>query len=157
MYAAEALCILNRPQEAAEHVSPAMVGDLLLSEPDAAASGASKANPNAGGEDDEGSASMVDHPLHLYCTDSGEHDPAHARCHLYVNMASVFVTQGELKKAEKCCEQAILAAPEDTHAVHLRVYLELKNGQTEGALEALTLQRASPAKLDTRAVPGFGQ
>ena len=29
MYAAEALCILNRPAEAAEHVSPTTVGDLM--------------------------------------------------------------------------------------------------------------------------------
>ena len=57
-------------------------------------------------------------------------------------MASVFVTQNELTKAEKCCQQALLAAPDDTHALQLHVYLELRMGKVEGALQALkSLQR----------------
>jgi len=140
MYAAEALCILNRPQEAAQHVSPTTVGDLLSPQQQAVP----RAAPSAESEEHH---VVVNHPVHLYCSDSGEHDPATARCHLYVNMASVFITQNELAKAEKCCQQALFAAPDDMHALQLHVYLELRMGKVEGALQALKTSRASPGQL----------
>jgi CCR4-NOT transcription complex subunit 10 len=142
MYAAEALCILNKPAEAAQHVSPTTVGDLLLSPPQQAAP---RVTPSAESEEHH---VVVNHPVHLYCSDSGEHDPATARCHLYVNMASVFITQNELAKAEKCCQQALLAAPDNMYALQLHVYLELRMGKTEGALHALKTYRASPSALN---------
>ena len=146
MYAAEALCILNRPAEAAEHVSPTTVGDLM----NLANAPPPPKKTAAGEEEEEGPGMGVEHPLHYYCSETGSPDPAQARCHLYVNMASVFVTQGELAKAEKCCQQAILAAPGDPHALRLHVYLELRSGQAQGvanAAHALKVFRASPELL----------
>jgi len=137
MYAAEALCILNRPQEAALHVSATVVGELLLDPP--------QPEPKASSGEAEEAPVIVNHPVHLYCSDSGELAPATHRCHLYVNMASVFVTQNELSKAEKCCQQALLAAPHDNHALQLHVYLELRTGRIDGALKTLISRRAMPA------------
>ena len=166
-YAAEALCALGRPAEAVEHLSACL---LEREEADAGGGeGGSKARrgspvregqsdaqehnntPGGGagdGPDDgpSGSSGGVITPAshakrvaHL----SGDA----ARVALYVNLASLYCSQGEHGAAHGCCTTALRLQPRSVHALLALVYVELAKGEVDAACAVLAKGRPMPASL----------
>jgi hypothetical protein len=168
-YAAEALCALGRPGEAVEHLSACL---LEREEADAGGiEGGGKATrrsspvrerqgdgqehhnntPGGGAGDgpDEGpgsssggvitAASQAKRVAHL----SGEA----ARVALYVNLASLYCSQGEHGAAHGCCTTALGLQPRSVHALLALVYVELAKGEVDSARAVLARGRPMPASL----------
>ena len=166
-YAAEALCALGLPAEAVEHLSACL---LEREEADAGGGeGGSKArrgspvregqndgqehnNTTGGGAGDgaddgpSGSsggvvtpASQAKRVAHL----SGEA----ARVALYVNLASLYCSQGEHGAAHGCCTTALGLQPRSVHALLALVYVELAKGEVDAARAVLARGRPMPASL----------
>uniref|UniRef100_A0A7S4BQF3 CCR4-NOT transcription complex subunit 10 n=1 Tax=Chrysotila carterae TaxID=13221 RepID=A0A7S4BQF3_CHRCT len=72
---------------------------------------------------------------------------SNARAVLYSNLASVQVLQGQLAQAEQCVRMALMLQPKQHTALLCLVYIELRNGRTDAALDILKRQRL-PAPTD---------
>eukprot|EP01114_Cavostelium_apophysatum_P024407 TRINITY_DN9544_c0_g1_i1.p1 TRINITY_DN9544_c0_g1~~TRINITY_DN9544_c0_g1_i1.p1 ORF type:complete len:693 (+),score=200.67 TRINITY_DN9544_c0_g1_i1:213-2291(+) len=116
LYAAEALCMLGKPNEAAQHLNPANLGSGEVA---------------AGAQSSPYTSLMPDAAAAL-----------NPRYTLYTNLAVVFILKDDLLQAQKCLNQALSISRSAT-AVLLQVYLELRNGNTEQALLLLKSNGAS--------------
>eukprot|EP00003_Mantamonas_plastica_P024668 TRINITY_DN463_c0_g1_i2.p1 TRINITY_DN463_c0_g1~~TRINITY_DN463_c0_g1_i2.p1 ORF type:complete len:633 (+),score=164.03 TRINITY_DN463_c0_g1_i2:476-2374(+) len=116
MYAAEACFKLDRMSEAVEHLIPSN----MLSE----------SSLNIGN-----SFAYYNSPFvsERHCQPNTEE----ARASLFVNMACVYIGQGDFNSALKSVTAAHLAYPQSTHTRLLMVYLEMKAGNRQSALEVL--------------------
>lgn len=153
LYAAEALCMLNRPAEAMQHLSPSLVKDLPASLP--AGSSSSSSSTSGGG----GSSSATPAP--------GAFGPApptqfglasalasSARYVLYVNLAAAHILQDKLPQAQKCLLHATAIHPSSPHALLLQTYIELARGNTAAALDLLQRGKIVPPSASTTASGG---
>ncbi|KAG2718835.1 hypothetical protein I3760_03G239200 [Carya illinoinensis] len=138
LYAAEALCLLNRPKEAAEHLSNYMFGgsnfDSPFSEEDwkqwqvertidgEELNGGSVTTMNSLAEDPQGIVFLK---------------PEEARAALYANFAVVSATQGELEQAHQFATQALSILPNSREATLTLIYVDLKLGKSTEALAKL--------------------
>mmetsp|Transcript_37089 Transcript_37089/g.85688 ORF Transcript_37089/g.85688 Transcript_37089/m.85688 type:complete len:795 (-) Transcript_37089:454-2838(-) len=129
MYAAEALCLLSKPADALEYVAP---GGQPLSEEVAARAGeqlAEEAVPlhaGTGGQaEGQGGSSSI------------------ATAALHVNIATVYALQGNLQQAEKATRAALGVCPWSWDATRMLVYILLRTGSTNEALDVLKLSRLS--------------
>lgn len=133
-YAAEALCLLNRPAEAAEHLSTLMVQNLEEAELDQTPIISMRALP----ADDDGSRDV----WRLgNAADLESLTGIQARTALYINLASIYASQGELLQAYQCARQAVTIDHFNARALLILVYVELVRGNKDAALVLLRQQR----------------
>ncbi|KMT02788.1 hypothetical protein BVRB_8g193730 [Beta vulgaris subsp. vulgaris] len=137
IYAAEALCLLNRLKEAAEHLSTYLSGgtlELPYSEEDCRLWQAKKTldadDPNTG-QTATRVPSSVEQQDNVFLT------PEEARGALYVNLASMLVLQGEFEQASRYATQALASLPNSQEAALMAVYLDLKLAKPREALAKL--------------------
>jgi len=138
LYAAEALCLLNRPKEAAEHLFTYLSGghnvELPYTGEDCKQWQAKKAMD---AEDANTGQTAARTPVPEEQLDNVFLSPEEARGALYVNLASMYVMQGDLEQASRFALQALATAPNSQEAAVMAVYLDLKVGNTREALAKL--------------------
>jgi CCR4-NOT transcription complex subunit 10 len=140
LYACDALCHLNRVDEALEQLTAALeLGETQTLAPVASSTGADGVNADGG----EGGIENVRNPYSPFSAlpAGGSGASGGARATLYTNLAVVHVLQGNTKQAEECCQQALSQQPDCRQALLCSVYLSLQRGQTEAALDLLKKQR----------------
>jgi len=121
IYAAESYCMLNRPADAAQHLNPNTLG---LTEP---------------------SGNLVIFSSPYPQPESG----LTVRYSMYVNLAVVNILRDDLLQAQQCVNQALTISKQATPALLLQVYLELRKGNVESALQLLkTNSGFSPPKIE---------
>lgn len=138
VYAAEALCLLNRPKEAAEHLSFYLSGgnnvDLPFSLEDC-----EKWQPERTAEFEEvnvGSIAAKNSSL------EGAQSivflkPEEARATIYANFAVMSAMQGDFEKSSILITQALSILPNSPEATLTAVYLDLLLGKPQEALTKL--------------------
>ncbi|XP_058107312.1 uncharacterized protein LOC131250930 isoform X2 [Magnolia sinica] len=137
VYAAEALCRLNRPKEAAEqlsvYVSDGNNIELPYSDDDRDNWRIDKAG---GGDGEELNGSTVASMKNTKEESQGIVFimPEEARGALYVNLASISAMQGDLEQAHRFAMQALSTIPNDPKAVLTAIYADLLLGKTKDAL-----------------------
>ncbi|TYH93248.1 hypothetical protein ES332_A13G240800v1 [Gossypium tomentosum] len=141
VYAAEALCLLNKPKEAAEHLS------IYLSGPNKVESPFSQEDceqwlvekpidceePNAGGA----AATAAKNPSPEGTQEFMFLKPEEACGTLYANLAALYATQGELDRAHQFTTQALSLLPNSTEATMTAIYIDLVLGKSQEALSKL--------------------
>ncbi|KAK0572695.1 hypothetical protein LWI29_035653 [Acer saccharum] len=138
VYAAEALCLLNKPNEAAEHFSIYLSAgnnvDLPFSQEDCEQwrvektvdseelIGGSMAAKNSSPEDSQDVLLL---------------NPEEARGTLYANIAALFAMQGELERAHHFVMQALSLLPRSREATLTAIYIDLMLGKSQEAVAKL--------------------
>lgn len=140
-YAAEALCLLDRPTEAAEHLSTCMVEhadnelpSLNLKE-EGERTWRSGNQSDASGDGEEGGGNTMG--ISATVPDLKHLSGPTARASLYVNLAAVHAMAGEILQAHQCALQALSIAPANPLSMLSVVYVELCRGRTGDALAML--------------------
>ncbi|MCL7050810.1 hypothetical protein MKW94_016425 [Papaver nudicaule] len=138
VYAAEALCHLNRPKEASEHLAAYVDGsnnfELPYSEEDR-----EKLRVGKGGDIEEANGGSLppkdvrkeEYQGILFLK------PEEARGSLYVNLAAISAVQGDLEQAHRFATEALSMIPRNTQAILTSVYVDLLLGRTENAVSKL--------------------
>ncbi|CAO2841187.1 unnamed protein product [Amaranthus hypochondriacus] len=137
VYAAEALCFLNRPNEAAEHLSTYISCgsvEFPYCEEDCRQWQAKKTLDT---EDSNAGQTAAKIPMVEGQQDDVFLSPEKARGTLYVNLAAMHVLQGELEQASQCAAQALQTLPNSQEAALMAVYLDLKLAKPQEALAKL--------------------
>ncbi|KAG6769318.1 hypothetical protein POTOM_024942 [Populus tomentosa] len=138
LYAAEALCLLNKPKEAAEHLSIYLSGgnnvELPFSQEDfeqwrvekafdyEEMNGGSVATKNSSPEESQGIVFL---------------NPEEARGTLYTNFAVLCAAQGDLERAHHFVTQALSLVPNHPQATLTAVYVDLMLCNTQAAIGKL--------------------
>ncbi|XP_026454602.1 CCR4-NOT transcription complex subunit 10-like isoform X2 [Papaver somniferum] len=138
VYAAEALCHLNRPKEASEHLVAYVDGsqnsELPYSEEDREKLGVGK-----GGDIEEINGGSV--PPKIVPKEEYQGTlflkPEEARGSLYVNLAAISAVQGDLEQAHRFAREALSMIPRNSQAILTSVYVDLLLGKTEDAVSKL--------------------
>ncbi|CAK9141236.1 unnamed protein product [Ilex paraguariensis] len=138
VYAAEALCLLNRPKEAAEHLVRYMSGgngvDLPYSQED---SEQWRIENTLDCEEWNGGSA----PVNTLSPDESQGfeflKPEEARGTLYANLAAMFAMQGDLEQAHQFVMQALSAIPDSPQAILTAIYVDLMHGKTQEAVAKL--------------------
>ncbi|TYJ22082.1 hypothetical protein E1A91_A08G104000v1 [Gossypium mustelinum] len=138
VYLAEALCLLNKPKEAAEHLSIYLSGESNIELP-------------FGLEDCE----QWQVKKHIDCEEAnvgaaaaknsspeGLEDfmflkPDEARGTLYANLAAVSAIQGDLERAHHFVTQALSLVPDSSEATMTAIYVDLMLGKSQEAVSKL--------------------
>ncbi|KAK9706210.1 hypothetical protein RND81_07G111200 [Saponaria officinalis] len=127
LYAAEALCLMNRPNDAAKHLSTYLSGgkkvELPYSEEDCKQWQARKTL-----DIDDSSSGQTEQQDNVFLS------PEVARQTLYVNLASMYASQGNFDRASHFAAHALAMAPNNQEAALMTVFLDLKIGNTREAL-----------------------
>ncbi|KAJ0984337.1 hypothetical protein J5N97_002693 [Dioscorea zingiberensis] len=132
LYAAEALCHLNRPKEAAEQLSVYLSDgasvDLPYSDEDR-----ERWTLEVGADGEESN-----HPVSTKTTAGGVFlKPEEARGSLYLNLAVMCAIEGNLEQADRFVAQAQSNLPNNPKAILAAVYVDLLQGRTQDALVKL--------------------
>eukprot|EP00803_Ostreobium_quekettii_P003078 evm.model.scf_1788.1 EVM.evm.TU.scf_1788.1 scf_1788:3151-14212(-) len=136
-YAAEALCMLDRPTEAADQL-----GMYMAQLADDAYTPGQMGGWPANGATDPGMDSVArDNRQCENSEDVAKLTGPSARATLYVNLASVYATQGELLQAQQCARRAIAYDHFSTQALLILVYVELAQGNHETALALMRREK----------------
>eukprot|EP00258_Populus_trichocarpa_P018163 XP_006381110.2 CCR4-NOT transcription complex subunit 10 [Populus trichocarpa] len=138
LYAAEALCMLNKPKEAAEHLSIYLSGgnnvELPFSQEDfeqwrvekafdyEEMNGGSVATKNSSPEESQGIVFL---------------NPEEARGTLYTNFAVLCAAQGDLERAHHFVTQALSLVPNHPQATLTAVYVDLMLCNSQAAIGKL--------------------
>lgn len=147
VYAAEALCILGRSKEAAEHLKIYLSGENEVELPYGQEDYV-KLDPgesNGGGETVDGASRGV-----------GFLRPEEARGTLFANMAAVAAMEGDLEQAHRFVSQALRYLPNKREVVLNATYIDLMQGRTQEALVKLkecTRVRFVPGSLKLNGGP----
>ncbi|XP_008242819.1 PREDICTED: CCR4-NOT transcription complex subunit 10 [Prunus mume] len=138
VYAAEALCLLNRAKDAADHLMTYLSGgnnvDLPFSEEDSEQLQGVRAvdyEELNGGSMSAKSSSPEDTLGIVFLK------PEEALASLYVNFAALYAMQGELDQARQFVAQALSIVPNSPEATLTAVYVDLKLGKSQEALAKL--------------------
>ncbi|XP_028753911.1 CCR4-NOT transcription complex subunit 10 [Neltuma alba] len=138
VYAAEALCLLNRPKEAAEHLSVYLSGsnnfDLPFSLEDCDKWQVKRVVENEeanGGSTAANNPSLEDSQAIVFLK------PEEARATLYANFAVMSALQGEFEQAYQLVTQALSILPNSPEATLTSVYVDLSLGKQQEALAKL--------------------
>ncbi|KAL9686315.1 hypothetical protein QQ045_023771 [Rhodiola kirilowii] len=137
VYAAEALCLLGRPKEAAEQLSTYMneeTGFVLPYKEEDCEPWKIKCDRECEESDKHTQARKSSTDLHKF---TAFPVPEEARGILYVNFASLCARQGDLEQAHKFATQSLSAIPNYTKAILMVVYVNLMLGKTHEALGIL--------------------
>lgn len=132
MYAAEALCLLNRPQEAADHLMTHVSGgnniELPYSREDCEKWTAEKVIDN---EDSNGVSTPDESQGSQFSS------PEEARAIFAVNFAANVALLGDFDRAHHFVMKALSDVPNSPQAILTAIYLDLKRGNTQDALTKL--------------------
>ncbi|PIN01228.1 TPR repeat-containing protein [Handroanthus impetiginosus] len=135
MYVAEALCLLNQPKEAAEHLMTYISGgnnvELPYTREDCEKWTVEKPVDN---EDSNGGtiASKADEPqVSIFSS------PEEARGIFCANYAANFALLEDLEQADHFVKKALSDIPNSPQAILTAIYLDLKRGKTQEALTKL--------------------
>ncbi|KAG2287340.1 hypothetical protein Bca52824_046944 [Brassica carinata] len=146
IYAAEALCLLNRPGEAGAHLSAYLLGqeDFKL--------------PFAQEDFDPWRMNMSsDCEETSDCSTGNARDslkPEEARGALFANLAALFATQGHYDQARPFIQHALTLLPNNVQATITAVYIDLMVGRSQDAVARLkqcTRVSFVPGRLEVRA------
>lgn len=136
-YAAEALCFLNKPKEAAEYLSiyfdETGKAELPYSDDDR-----EKWNVNRGADIEESSGSQNSRTA-VDATRGSLLKPEEARAVACVNHSIMFSLQGNFEQASQFVKKAILYLPKDPRVLMAGVYVDLLQGKCLDALAKLKL------------------
>ncbi|XAR56065.1 hypothetical protein NMG60_11036369 [Bertholletia excelsa] len=137
VYAAESLCMLNRPKEAAEHLliylSNGSNVELPYNDEDCEQWRSEKnvdCDESGGGV--TAKSSSLDESL-----DFAFLKPEEARGTLYVNLAVMYAMQGDLEQAHLFSTQALSTIPNSPEAILTAIYVDLATGKTKVAIAKL--------------------
>jgi len=123
IYAAEALCMLGRPIEAAQHLSPTTLG-------------------------------LTNDSQTINISPYSIENIGNVRYALCVNLAVVHILKDDLLQAQQCISQA-LTFGHSTTGVLLQVYLELRKGNTDLALQLLKVNGVSTTLLQNKTTDNY--
>ncbi|KAG2307188.1 hypothetical protein Bca4012_083809 [Brassica carinata] len=129
IYAAEALCLLNRPGEAGAHLSAYLLGleDFKL--------------PFAQEDFDPWRMNLSsDCEETSDCSTGNARDslkPEEARGALFANLAALFATQGHYDQAKSFIQHALTVLPNNVQATITAVYIDLMVGRSQDAVARL--------------------
>ncbi|KAH7302184.1 hypothetical protein KP509_23G060100 [Ceratopteris richardii] len=143
VYAAEALCLLNRPNDAIMELSTCITESKSLETPtnggdDDGRKWRSGENSEGSGEGDDGvspvvtNASLLSEALSI-----SSFTGTRARASLFVNLAMVHVMLHDLAQAQHFATQAMSIMPANPIAVLCVVYVNLVQGRTREAISLL--------------------
>ncbi|XP_007013546.2 PREDICTED: CCR4-NOT transcription complex subunit 10 [Theobroma cacao] len=137
VYVAEALCLLNKPKEAAEHLSFYLSEgnnvELPFGQEDCEQWRVEKP---VDCEESTGAASAKN-PSPEGLVDFMFLNPEEARGTLYANLAAVSAIQGELERAHHFLRQALSLVPNSSEATMTAIYVDLMLGKSQDALSKL--------------------
>ncbi|RAL44191.1 hypothetical protein DM860_016437 [Cuscuta australis] len=135
VYAAEALCLLSRPKEAAEHLLVYLSKGNGVRKPfdqeDVEAWRVEKLVDS----EDHSPATETQSPVFL--------NPEEARGVLYTNLAAMSAVQGDFELAREYAKGALSIMPRSTKANLIAIYVELLGGNMEEALVKLRQCRSA--------------
>ncbi|XP_022749643.1 CCR4-NOT transcription complex subunit 10-like isoform X2 [Durio zibethinus] len=138
VYVAEALCLLNKPNEAADHLSIYLSGgnnvELPFGQQDCEQWRVEKL---VDCEEPNGGAAAAKNPSPEALQDFVFLNPEEARGTLYANLATVFAIQGELERAHHFVMQALSLVPNSSEATMTAIYVDLVLGKSQEALSKL--------------------
>ncbi|EYU18247.1 hypothetical protein ABFS82_10G110900 [Erythranthe guttata] len=139
VYAAEALCLLNKPMEAAEHLMTYVSGannnvELPYSHEDCEKWTVEKVVPD---NDELQQGGTVVTRKEDEFRRSTSHSPEEARGIICANYAANFALMGELEKAQYFVTKALSDIPKSSQAVLTAIYVDIKRGDTQEALAKL--------------------
>ncbi|MCD7466472.1 hypothetical protein HAX54_003221 [Datura stramonium] len=140
IYAAEALCLLNRPKEAAEHLSTYISNgkgvDLPFSEED---SEMWRQEKTLDSEDASGGSVA----LNPFPSEESQAfvfvKPEEARGILFTNLAAMSAVQGDIEQAQNYVVQALSTKTQRPEAILTAVYVDLLCGRAQEAITKLKL------------------
>ncbi|KAI3446872.1 hypothetical protein Pfo_003537 [Paulownia fortunei] len=139
MYAAEALCLLNQPEEAAEHLMTYVSGgnniELPYSQEDCEKWTVEKVVDNDDSNGGTIASNAVSSPDESQV--SVFSSPEEARGIFCANYAANFALLGELEQAHHFVMKALSDIPNSPQAILTAIYLDLKHGKTQEALAKL--------------------
>ncbi|CAL5438911.1 unnamed protein product [Camellia sinensis] len=138
VYAAESLCLLNRPKEAAEHLliylSSGSNVELPYTEEDCEQWRAEK---NVDCDELNGGSLTANNSSLDESQDVVFLKPGEACGTVYGNLATVFAVQGDLVQAQRFVMQALSIIPDSPEAIVTAIYVDLMIGKTQEALTKL--------------------
>ncbi|XVF48044.1 hypothetical protein PTKIN_Ptkin03bG0158900 [Pterospermum kingtungense] len=138
VYVAEALCLLNKPKEAAGHLSIYLSGgnnvELPFGEEDCEQWRVEKP---VDCEESIGGAAAAKNPSPEGVQEFMFLNPEEARGTLYANLAAVCAVQGELEQAHHFVMQALSLLPNSSEATMTAIYVDLMLGKSQEALSKL--------------------
>ncbi|PKA59185.1 hypothetical protein AXF42_Ash001278 [Apostasia shenzhenica] len=137
MYAAEALCYLNRPNEAAEYLSPYIFTENGTIEPPFNEEDREKWNAKRGGDPEDPSSS---HATKSAATEEAQRlllKPDDARAVACTNLGIMFALQGNAEQASRYLQKALSYSPNDPRALVAAVYVDLLQSKSRDALAKL--------------------
>ncbi|XP_031264752.1 CCR4-NOT transcription complex subunit 10-like isoform X1 [Pistacia vera] len=138
VYAAEALCLLNKPKEAAEHFSKYLSGgnhvDLPFSQDDCEQWRVQK---SVDCEELNGGLVSAKNSSPDESQDVIFPKPEEARGTLYADIAAMYAMQGELDRAHQFVMQALSLLPRSTEATLTAIYVDLMLGKSQEAIARL--------------------
>ncbi|GER47383.1 CCR4-NOT transcription complex subunit 10-B [Striga asiatica] len=136
MYAAESLCLLNQPKEAAEYlmkyVSSGNHVELPYSREDSEKWKVEKMLDNDDSQTGQVASLAVSSP-----DESVFSSPEEARGVLLANYAANFALLGDIEQAQQFVRMALSDIPKSPQAILTAIYLDLKCGKTQEAIEKL--------------------
>ncbi|CAH2079495.1 unnamed protein product, partial [Thlaspi arvense] len=146
IYAAEALCLLNRPVEAGSHLSAYLLGQDDFKLP-FAQEDFDQWRMHASFDCEETSDPSTGNPRDFL-------KPEEARGALFANLAALLATQGHHDQAKPLITHALTVLPNNVQATVTAVYIDLMLGRSQDALARLkqcTRVSFVPGRLDVKA------
>ncbi|KAL2479611.1 Tetratricopeptide repeat (TPR)-like superfamily protein [Abeliophyllum distichum] len=132
MYAAEALCLLDQPKEAAEHLLTYLSSDnfveLPYSQEDCAKWRVEKVIDS---EESNGASSLDESQVPFFST------PVEAQGILYANYAANYALLGDMERAHQFVVKALSEIPNCKQAILTAIFLDLKLGKAQEAVAKL--------------------
>lgn len=138
IYAAEALLILNKPTQAIQHLNPQMLDEIFPPPPTSTPTPAS-------------AYTLVGvHPSPYSSLTSSQPVPNVARSMLCTNLAAAHILRDDVAQAQVCVSQALAYQPSSSRALLMQVYVDIRKGNTEAALDILKRGRPAPKRKTRR-------
>ncbi|KAK8604762.1 hypothetical protein V6N13_082236 [Hibiscus sabdariffa] len=140
VYVAEALCLLNKPKEAAEHLSVYLSGESnveLPFGPEDCEQWRVEKHVDCEEANSGAAAAAAKNPSSEGLQDFMFLKPEEARGTLYANLAVVSAIQGDLDRAHQFVTQALSLMPNSSEATMTAIYIDLMLGKSQEAVSKL--------------------
>ncbi|XP_039066329.1 CCR4-NOT transcription complex subunit 10-B-like [Hibiscus syriacus] len=138
VYVAEALCLLNKPKGAAEHLSVYLSGESNVELPFSQSDCEQwRVEKHGDCEEANGGASGAKNPSPEGSQDFIFFKPEEACGMLYANLAAVSAIQGDLDRAQRFMTQALSLIPNSSEATMTAIYVDLMLGKSKEAVSKL--------------------
>ncbi|KAL8129607.1 hypothetical protein V2J09_018762 [Rumex salicifolius] len=134
VYAAEALCLLNKPKEAAEYLSVYFLDGKSIDIPYCKDDREKwQVNKPLDCEESIAESTVTQKPQEEVGSVIAFYKPVEAQGALYVNLASLSAVQGDIEQATLYATQALSLIPNSREANLMAIYLDLKLGKMQDA------------------------